>query len=342
MGRSKLGGVGSRWGILGVALLVALLAAPAVQAKTILKLGTSTQPTHIYNVAAEYFAKLVAERSGGEIEVQVFPSSQLGSERDMVEGLQLGSLEMTLTSTGPMGNFVPQVKLFNLPFLFKDRESCYRVLDGEIGTQIADSFTKVGIRSLGWYENGFRNITNSKVAINSPDDMKGLKIRVMEDDVFILTMKALGASPLPMAFGELYTALEQKTVDAQENPLAVIHSSRFFEVQKYLAMTGHFYSPAVLLISEMTWKKLTPEQQQLIATAASEARDYERQISLQADQELEAACEKEGMIVTRPDKEPFAKAVASVYTTASVVKAIGGGNSEEGQRLIDAAIAAAK
>ncbi len=160
-------------------LFLVLVIAPATYAKTTLKLGTSTQPTHIYNQAADHFAKIVAEKTGGEIEVQVFPAAQLGSERDMVEGLQLGSLEMTLTSTGPMGGFVPQVKLFNLPFLFKDRESCYRVLDGEIGTQIADRFVKVGIRSLGWFENGFRNITNSKRAVNSPDDMKGVKIRVM-------------------------------------------------------------------------------------------------------------------------------------------------------------------
>jgi tripartite ATP-independent transporter DctP family solute receptor len=328
--------------VLIFSLFTVLVAAPAAYTKTTLKLGTSTQPTHIYNQAADYFAKIVAEKTGGDIEVQVFPAAQLGSERDMVEGLQLGSLEMTLTSTGPMGGFVPQVKLFNLPFLFKDRESCYRVLDGEIGTQIADRFVKVGIRSLGWFENGFRNITNSKRAVNSPDDMKGVKIRVMEDDVFILTMKAMGASPLPMAFGELYTALEQKTVDAQENPLAVIHSSRFFEVQKYLAMTGHFYSPAVLLISEMSWKSLSPENQKIVADAAAQARDYERGLSLKADQELEAACEKEGMTITHPDKAPFAKAVASVYTNPSVIKAIGGGNAEEGQKLIDAAIAAAK
>ena len=325
-----------------LSLFVALAVSPASYAKTVLKLGTSTQPSHIYNLAAEQFGKIVAANSNGDIEVQVFPASQLGSERDMVEGLQLGSLEMTLTSTGPMGNFVPQVKLFNLPFLFKDRESCYRVLDGEIGTQIADRFVNVGIRSLGWFENGFRNITDSKVPINTPKDMQGLKIRVMEDDVFILTMKALGASPLPMAFGELYTALEQKTVDAQENPLAVIYSSRFFEVQKYLAMTGHFYSPAVLLISEMTWKKLTPEQQKIISDAAKEARDYERELSLKADQELEAGCKEKGMIVTNPDKAPFVKAVASVYKNPSVIKAIGGGNAAEGQKLIDAAINAAK
>lgn len=317
-----------------LALVVALTVAP-VSAKTVLKLGTSTQPSHIYNVAAEHFAKIVAEKTNGEIEVQVFPAAQLGSERDMVEGLQLGSLEMTLTSTGPLGNFVPQVKLFNLPFLFKDRDTCYKVLDGPVGTAIADKFTKVGIRSLGWYENGFRNVTNSKRAIEAPADMDGLKIRVMEDDVFILTMKSLGASPLPMAFGELYTALEQKTVDAQENPLAVIHSSRFFEVQKYLAMTGHFYSPAMLLISEITWQSLSPENQKIIAAAAAEARDFERQISLEADQKLEAELKAAGMTVTHPDKAPFVEAVASVYDNPSVLKAIGGGSEAEGKKLID-------
>lgn len=328
-----------------LAVAVSLLAVVAVStmgyAKTVLKLGTSTQPSHIYNQAAEYFGDIVAEESGGEIEVQVFPAAQLGSERDMVEGLQLGSLEMTLTSTGPMGNFVPQVKLFNMPFLFKDRESCYSVLDGEIGQGIADKFVKVGIRSLGWYENGFRNITNSKRPINAPADMEGLKIRVMEDDVFILTMKALGASPTPMAFGELYTALEQGVVDAQENPLAVIHSSRFFEVQEYLAMTGHFYSPAVMLISEITWQTLSPEHQKIIADAAAKAKVYEREISLKADQELEQALAEEGMTVTHPDKAPFIKAVAPVYENDSVIRAIGGGDQEEGQRLIDAVRAAA-
>jgi len=321
---------------LGLALVVVFAVGSAGQAADmVLKLGTSTQPSHIYNQAAEHFEKIVEEKTGGAIDVQVFPAAQLGSERDMVEGLQLGSLEMTLTSTGPLGNFVPQVKLFNLPFLFKDREQCYAVLDGEIGQSIADLFPRVGLRPLGWYENGFRNITNSRNPIQKPEDMKGLKIRVMEDDVFILTMKALGASPLPMAFGELYTALEQGTVDAQENPLAVIHSSRFFEVQDHLAMTGHFYSPAMLLISNITWSRLSPDQQKIITEAAVEAKKYERKISKEADENLLAELKKEGMEVTLPDKEPFIKAVAPVYQNQSVIKAIGGGNAEEGQKLID-------
>jgi len=324
-----------------VTLAAVLFISPAY-AKTIFKCGTSTQPEHIYNKAVEKFAQIVKDKTGGEIEVQLFPAAQLGSERDMVEGLQLGSLEMTLTSTGPLGNFVPQVKLFNLPFLFKDRKSCYAVLDGKTGTDIANLFQKVGIRSLGWYENGFRNITNSKRPIEKPADLKGLKIRVMEDDVFILTMKALGASPLPMAFGELYTALEQKTVDAQENPLAVIYSSRFFEVQKYLAMTGHFYSPAMLLISQQAWKKLTPQQQKIFTEAATTARDYERQLSLEADQSLEAKLKEAGMTITHPDKKPFIEAVQAVYQNPKVIKAIGGGNAAEGKKLIEAAKAAAR
>ncbi len=326
---------------IGALFMTALMLSPA-SATIVLKCGTSTQPTHIYNQAVEYFEKVVEKNSNGEIDVQLFPAAQLGSERDMVEGLQLGTLEMTLTSTGPLGNFIPQVKLFNLPFLFKDRETCYAVLDGKIGTDIADLFPRVGVRSLGWYENGFRNVTNSKRPINAPADMDGLKIRVMEDDVFILTMKALGASPLPMAFGELYTALEQKVVDAQENPLAVIYSSRFFEVQKNLAMTGHFYSPAMLLISEITWQTLSPEHQKIISDAATEAKAYERKISMEADQQLEAECQKAGMVVTHPDKAPFVAAVAGVYDNPSVIKAIGGGNLAEGKKLIDAARAASK
>jgi TRAP-type transport system periplasmic protein len=323
-------------------LFTFLVASPPASAQTILKCGTATQPSHIYNQAVEYFAKLVADRSKGDIEIQLFPASQLGSERDMIEGLQLGSLEMTLTSTGPLGNFIPQVKLFNLPFLFKDRESCYRVLDGPIGTDIAALFTAIGIRSLGWYENGFRNITNSKRPIETPVDMHGLKIRVMEDDVFIQTMKDLGASPLPMAFGELYTALEQKAVDAQENPLAVIHSSRLFEVQKYLAMTGHFYSPALLLVSEIAWQRLTPEQRDILAGAATQARDHERRMSMEADRSLEAELKNEGMQVSHPDKAAFVKAVAPVYENPSIIKAIGGGDPDEGRRLVDAVLKAAQ
>ncbi|KIX15653.1 TRAP transporter substrate-binding protein [Dethiosulfatarculus sandiegensis] len=330
------------WIISAAAIIAALIICPAAFAKVVIKCATSTQPSHIYNEGIRHMAKIVKEKSNGEMEIQLFPAAQLGSERDAVEGLQLGTLEMTLTSTGPLGNFVPAIKVFNLPFLFTSREAAYKVLDGKIGDQITASFPKIGIRALAWVENGFRNITNSKRAINKPADMDGLKIRVMEDDLFIATMKALGASPLPMAFGELYTALEQKTVDAQENPLAVIESSRFFEVQKYLAMTGHFYSPSMILVSEKFFKGLKPEQQKILQDAAFDARDFERKLSMEADQKLEAELAKQGMTVTHPDKAPFVKAVAGVYTNPKIVKAIGGGDTKKGEALIKAVQEAAK
>jgi len=324
---------------LGFAALLAVIfaATPAFCKVKTIKVSTTTQPTHIYNVGLEYFAKLVKEKTNGELEVKIFPAAQLGSERDAVEGLQLGTLEMTLTSTGPLGNFVPDVKLLNLPFLFKNRDEAYKILDGDIGSEIAAKFPAIGIRSLGWYENGFRHITNNVRPINSLKDMAGIKIRVMEDSLFIATMKALGASPLPMAFGELYTALEQGTVDAQENPLVNIESSRFYEVQKHLAITGHFYSPSMLLVSEMFFQGLTPAQQKALTEAASEARDYERNLSIEGDKVTEAKLASEGMQVTHPDKAEFIKAVAPVYETAA--KDIGGGDAAKGKALIDRTLA---
>ena len=251
-----------------------------------------------------------------------------------MEGLQLGTLEMTLTYTGPMGNFVPEIKLFNLPYLFANREEAYKILDGPIGTEIADKLQKIGIRSLGWYENGFRNVTNNVRPINTLADMKGVKIRVMEDSLFIDSMKALGASPPPMAFGELYTALEQGTVDAQENPLGNIYTSRFQEVQKYLAMTGHFYSPVMLLVSEIFWKSLPPAQQQALA----EARDYERKLSMDSEADYKKKLIEAGMKITEPDKAAFIAAVKPVFATAA--KGIGGGDVQKGQALIDRTLAA--
>jgi len=320
---------------LGVAVLmgVILAAAPAFAKTRVIKVSTTTQPTHIYNVGLAHFAKIVKEKSGGTLDVQIFPAAQLGSERDAVEGLQLGTLEMTLTSTGPLGNFIPEIKVLNLPFLFKNRDEAYKILDGTIGTDIASKFPKIGIRSLGWYENGFRHITNNVRPINTLADMKGIKIRVMEDSLFIASMKALGASPLPMAFGELYTALEQGTVDAQENPLVNIDASRFYEVQKHLAITGHFYSPSMLLVSEIFFQSLSQKEKDIIVEAGLLARDFERNLSIEGDKTTEAKLKAAGMIVTHPDKTEFIKAVAPVYKASA--KDIGGGNAEKGQKLID-------
>jgi tripartite ATP-independent transporter DctP family solute receptor len=317
-----------------------LLTGSVLSAKTIIKVATSTNPSHIYNLSMNHFADMVREKSEGELEVQVFPSAQLGSERDTVEGLQLGTLEMTLTSTGPMGSFLPDIKVFNLPFLFNNRDEAYQILDGPVGSAIGDKLPKIGIRSLGWFENGFRHITNSVRPIHVPADLKGLKLRVMEDNVFISTMKALGASPLPMAFGEVYTALEQKTIDGQENPLAVLDSNRINEVQKYLALTGHFYSPALLLVCEKFFQSLPRNHQDVLQFCAEKAKAFERKLSLEADQNLEAKLAGSGMAITHPDKAPFVTAVKKVYDDPQIARQIGDGNEKKGAEIIQGVLKA--
>jgi len=297
-----------------VLFMVFFINQSAVSAKTLtLKVGHVLAPDHPYQTGLLYFSKLVKEKTNGEINIQVFPSSQLGNERDMIEGLQLGTLDISLVSTAPLSGFSKSFMVFDLPFIFKDRDSAYKVLDGKIGTESLNTLEKIGIKGLCYWENGFRNLTNDTRPINSPNDVKGLKIRLMENPVHMASFRALGADPTPMAFGELFTALQQGTIDGQENPLPIIWTSHFYEVQKYLAITEHFYAPAPLLISKARWNKLTSIQQDAIQKAAIEARDYERQlVKDMSDKLLEELIEK-GMIVTYPDKNEFKKATRAVY-----------------------------
>jgi tripartite ATP-independent transporter DctP family solute receptor len=205
------------------------------QDNVVIKLGHIAEPTNPYGQGAEHFAKLVAEKSNGEIEVQVFPSSQLGGQKELIEGLVFGTVDMALTGTAVLGTFQPQVALFDMPFLFKDREHAYKALDS-VGMDIGEALEPKGIKLLGYMENGIRHLTNNIREVQSPADMKGLKIRVMNNKVYIEMVKALGASPTPMAFAELYSAMQQGTVDGQENPSAHIFTKRFFERQLFPAV----------------------------------------------------------------------------------------------------------
>jgi tripartite ATP-independent transporter DctP family solute receptor len=231
----------------------------------------------------------------------------------MVEGLQLGTLEMTLVSTAPLSSFTKKFLVFDLPFIFKDTASARKVVDGPIGTQLLDSLKDQGIIGLAYFENGFRHVTNNKRPIEKPEDLKGLKIRTMENPVHMATFKVLGADPTPMAFGELFTALQQGTIDGQENPLPVIDTSKFYEVQKYLSLTGHFYAPAPLLISKSFFESLSPDIQNAIKEAAIEARDYERKLLDEMNAKLVDELQKKGMQINEVDKEAFVKAVQPVY-----------------------------
>jgi len=294
--------------------VVFLLTGTLMAAEVTLKLGHIADPQNPYAQGAQKFADLVAEKSGGTIKVEVYPSSQLGNQRDLVEGLTLGTLDLTMTSTAVLGNFHPQVAVFDLPFIFRDREHAFKALD-TVGMEIAKDLEEKGMKVLAYYENGVRNMTNNIRPIRVPEDMKGLKIRVMEQPIYIAMMKALGANPTPMAFGELFTALQKGVVDGQENPAAHIYTKRFFEVQKYISLTEHTYSAEPLVVSMITWNKLTPEQQTIIQEAAEEARDWQRQLAIDLENGYWDKIRESGKseIITDVDKEAFREATAPVW-----------------------------
>src|SRR4030066_687191 len=278
-----------------------------------LKLGHAVAVEHPYHLGAVKFAELVAQRTKNKVKIDVYPSTQLGNERDMVEGLQLGTIDLVVTSTGPLGGFVPKMFVVDLPFLFRDREHAYKVLDGAIGRDLLDAFAVKGIKGLAFWENGFRQITNNVRPIEKPDDLKGIKIRTMENKVHLASFRAFGASPTPMAWSEVYTALQQKTIDAQENPVAIIYHQKIFEVQKYLTLTGHFYSPTPLLMSLKTFNGLSKEVQKIFMDTAMECATYERNLLRDSEDKQIAELKAKGMQVTTPNKKLFQEAAASVY-----------------------------
>lgn len=297
------------------AFVFALVSASlALAAPVTLKLGHIAEPENVYGQGADHFAKLVKERSNGEINIQVYPSSQLGNQRDLVEGLGMGTVDMTLTGTAVLGNFVPEVAVFDLPFIFRDVNHAYKALD-TVGMELAKKGEKNGMIPLAFWENGIRHMTNNKRPIKEPDDMKGLKVRVMEQPVYIDMMKSLGASPTPMAMSELYTALQKGVIDGQENPLGHIATKKFNEVQKYLSLTGHTYASEPLLISTSAWKKLTPEQQELVRQAAIDTRDWERQLCRDLESKFLEQIKAAGTTEVNEDvnKEAFAKATKPAW-----------------------------
>jgi len=314
--------------ILGMCLLAMTASGPAMAAaKVVIKLGHIAEPIHPYGKGADQFAKLVAEKSGGEIEVKVFPNSQLGNQKDLIEGLVFGSVDMALVGTAVLGQFQPQISLFDLPFLFEDRPHAYRSLD-TVGMEIGKGLEPRGIKLLGYMENGIRHMTDNAHPIKTPADMKGLKIRVMTNKIYVEMMKALGASPTPMAFSELYSAMQQGTVDGQENPSAHIYTKRFYEVQKYASLTAHAYAPEPVLISMITWKKLSPKQQKVITEAAKEAISWQRKVSEDEDNDYWQKIKATGkMEVLTVDRKPFMEATKPVY--AMFAKTVGQDNIDK-------------
>jgi len=301
--------------VLVISLVAVLLLSSFVFAapKYVLKLGHVAEPAKPYAQAGVKFAELVKEKTNGEVEIQVFPSSQLGNQRDLIEGVIYGTVDMTLTSTANLGNFLPEIAVFDLPFIFRDKPHTYKALD-TIGIEMDKKLQLKGIKLLGFFENGVRQLTNNIRPVRTPEDMKGLKIRVMTTPLYIEMMKELGADPITMKFGELYTGLQQGTVDGQENPVSHIWTKRFFEVQKYISLTGHTYSAEPLLISMITWKKLPKEYQEAMVTSANEALVWHRSQCAKLDEEFWNNIKETGKCeIIKVDKEPFRKATVGVW-----------------------------
>ncbi len=295
-------------------MMLVLAAGPALAAaKHTIRFATAIEPDSHYANGMRKFKELAEKYSGGDIEVQLFYSGQLGGERDMVEALGMGMLEMTICSSAPMVNFSKDFMVFDLPFLVTDRAKAFAVLDGEVGQKILGTMDSKGVKSLGFWENGFRNITNSKRPIKVPADLKDIKIRTMENPIHMDLFRTLGANPTPMAWGELFLALQQGTVDAQENPLIIIETSKYPEVQKYLTLSGHVYAPSVVSISKSIFEAYPKEIQDVILKSEKEARDWEREFCVQKDNELVEVLKKQGMEVIEIDKEAWSKAAAPVY-----------------------------
>lgn len=280
---------------------------------TTLKLAHGLDINHPVHKGMEYMGELLKEKSGGRMAIEIYPSGQLGSERQCLELLQIGSLGMTKVSASVMENFAPNLKVFSLPYIFRDKAHGFAVLDGPIGKDLLVQSDQFWLRGLTYFDAGYRSFYTKNKPINAPSDLKGLKIRVQESQTSMNMIRAMGGSPTPISWGELYTALQQGVVDGAENNPPSFYLSRHYEVCKYYTLNEHTSVPDILVIGTVAWNRLTPQEQQWLQEAADEATDYQRKLWAEAEAEALAEVKKAGVEVTYPAKEPFAKSVQSLY-----------------------------
>ncbi|MCX7779447.1 MAG: TRAP transporter substrate-binding protein [Negativicutes bacterium] len=302
----------------------------------VMKLGIVTNKDRSLTKGLVKFAEIVEKETGGSIKAEVFADGVLGGDRQVIEALQMGTVHGTAVSTGVVAAFAPRFDAFDLPFLFKDKQTAFKVFDGPIGQEVLGDLPKAKLIGLAYWENGFRHLTNNKREVKTAEDIKGLKIRTLESKVHVEAWKTLGANPTPMSFSQLYTALEQSVVDGQENPYGNVVASKFNEVQKYLTNTGHIYNANVFLVSKPFWDSLTEKEREAIKKAAIEARDYQRQLNEKEDQDSVAILKEKGMKITdlNPgEKEKMQQMLQPLYQ--QVAKTVGGD-------LVDRIVAATK
>lgn len=277
-----------------------------------IKLGVVTKPGSAQNIAAEKFKELIEQRSNGDIKVQIFHSASLGNETEILQQVQLNTIQMAIVTGGPFDTFDPMARVVNYPFLFKDNAQADQILDGPLGAEILKSLESSGFKGLCFSENGFRNLTNNRRPVENPDDIKGLKVRVMASAIHKAIWQALGANPTPMPW-PIYTELEQGVIDGQENPLWVMEVYKFYEIQKYMTLSRHVYSYHIDVASLKWWNTLDKKTQDMIQKAMYAAAVYQRKENRSKDAARLALLKKNGMqVVESPDVQAFRAKVAGL------------------------------
>ena len=305
--------------VLALSMVLALaLCVPSAKADAAitLKLGFSTNDQDPRALAAMQFKEEVESKTNGAVVVEIYPSGQLGGDGALVDSIAMdeGTCDIIITDASNFATYEPKMGISALPFLFSGFDDAWEFMDGEIEAAAEAALLDLNMRVLAHYDNGFRCVTNSKGPVETPADMAGMLIRTPENPVIMATMSAMGANPQPLAFSELYQALQQKTYDAQENPIPVIYNNNLYEVQSYLSVTNHIYSGMCFTIAESTWNKMSASQQEIVAAAAKASADYDRQMNRQQTDDLVSKLEEAGMKINYPDLAPFAEATASVLT----------------------------
>ena len=283
----------------------------------ILKIGVSTGETDPRNIAAKEFADEIEEKSGGKLKAQVYPSGQLGGDAALIDGMAInsGKADIIISDASNFATYEPKMGISALPFLFSDFDTAWAFMDSEIEAEAEKLLLDKNMRVLAHYCNGFRCVTNSERPVESPSDMQGLVIRTPENPIIMATMTALGANPQPLSFSELYPALRQGTYDGQENPIPVIYNNKHYEVQKYLSVTNHIYSGMCFTISESVWKKLTPEEQQIVQSAAGHSAESDRKNNREQTETLLEELKGKGMEINEPKLDAFSEVTSGVLTS---------------------------
>lgn len=300
----------------GFALSLAANAATAQITERTIRMSNGINEDHPVGKGVAKMRACMADKSGGKLKLQAFWGGALGGDLQATQALRAGTQEMVMTSSSPLVGIMPELGVFDLPFLFTNEKEVDQVLDGSFGKYIADKLPALGVVNLAYWENGFRNLTNSKRAVSKAEEITGLKVRVMQNNIFLDSFKSMGANATPMAFGEVFAALETHAIDGQENPLVTIDTSKLYDVQKYLTLTRHAYTPFLALYSKKLWDKLSAEEQKILGECAIVGRDEERRVSRELNDKSLANLKAKGMQVSEVSPEELKKmrdATAAVY-----------------------------